>query len=147
MDCPQSNFAKVYVNDQYIGLYTNVESITIDFCSDLFYTSSGTLIKSSPENPGPYTRSNLKYISSDSSDYFNLYEIKSDYGWNELVEICDLVTNSPEMIDSVFDIDKVCWMLAFNNVLANLDSYSGAFAQNYYLYQDNQRNTMHWCGI
>jgi hypothetical protein len=27
-------------------------------------------------------------------------------------------------------------MLAFNNVLVNLDSYSGAFRQNYYLYKD-----------
>jgi hypothetical protein len=35
------------------------------------------------------------------------------------------------------DIDRVLWMLAFNNVLINLDSYTGAFAQNYYLYRDN----------
>ena len=28
-------------------------------------------------------------------------------------------------------------MLAFNNVLVNLDSYSGVFCQNYYLYKDN----------
>jgi hypothetical protein len=28
-------------------------------------------------------------------------------------------------------------MLAFNNVMVNLDSYSGVFCQNYYLYKDN----------
>jgi len=31
----------------------------------------------------------------------------------------------------------VLWMLAFNSVLVNLDSYSGAFSQNYYLFKDN----------
>ena len=29
-------------------------------------------------------------------------------------------------------------MLAFNNVFVNLDSYSGEFAQNYYLYRDDE---------
>ncbi|MBK7338404.1 MAG: CotH kinase family protein [Saprospirales bacterium] len=29
------------------------------------------------------------------------------------------------------------WMLAINNVLVNLDSYVGGFAQNYYLYRDS----------
>ena len=32
-------------------------------------------------------------------------------------------------------MDKAIWMLAFNNVLVNLDSYSD-FQQNYYLIQD-----------
>ncbi|MCO1337264.1 CotH kinase family protein, partial [Microbulbifer sp. OS29] len=28
------------------------------------------------------------------------------------------------------------WMLAFDNALANLDSYLGAFCHNYYLFKD-----------
>jgi spore coat protein CotH len=31
------------------------------------------------------------------------------------------------------------WMLAFNNVFVNLDSYTGGFSQNYYLYKDENR--------
>lgn len=146
MDCPGSNFAQVYINGQYIGLYTNVESIGIEFCSDLFYSSDGTFIKASPADPGPYNRSSLKYISGDSSDYENLYEIKSIYGWNDLVSLCSLVSDYPDDIDSVFDIDRILWMLAFDNILVNLDSYIGAFAQNYYLYRDkhNQYNVLVW---
>lgn len=146
MDCPGSNFAQVYINDQYTGLYTNVESISIEYCSDHFYTSEGTFIKASPEDPGPYNRSNLKYISGDSTDYDNLYEIKSIFGWNDLVSLCNLVSNNPYDIDSVFDIDRVLWMLAFDNMLVSLDSYLGAFAQNYYLYRDNhyKYNVLVW---
>ena len=42
----------------------------------------------------------------------------------------------PPVAEKVLDVDRALWMLAFNNVLVNLDSYSGAFRQNYYLYHD-----------
>lgn len=137
MDCPKANFAQVYINGSYIGLYSNDESINKQFLSTHFSSSNNTFIKCNPiVNPGPTTKSNLRYISTDSSQYFNYYEIKSTNGWNNLVELCDTVTNYPSAIGLTVDIDRAIWMLAFNNVLINLDSYSGAFCQNYYLYKD-----------
>jgi hypothetical protein len=139
MDCPKSNFAQLYINGTYIGLYSNDESIGKSFCSDHFYSSGNIFFKCNPTvTPSPVVKSNLKYIpSADSTGYFNYYELKSDYGWNELVALCDTVTNYPASIGSILDMDRVLWMLAFNNVLVNLDSYTGVFAQNYYLYKDN----------
>ena len=138
MDCSRSNFAELYINGSYIGLYSNVEDIDKQFCSNHFYTSSNTVIKCNPANPGPSQKSNLKYIASaDSSAYFNLYEINSTYGWNDLKNLCDSVTNHPTTINTVLDIDKTLWMLAFDNVSVNLDSYMGVFCQNYYLCKDN----------
>src|SRR5205085_8540756 len=40
-------------------------------------------------------------------------------------------------IDNSIDMDRMMWMLAFNTVSVNLDSYTGVFCQNYYLYKDN----------
>ncbi len=139
MDCPKANFAKLYINGNYIGIYSNAESIGKDFCSKHFYSSKNTLLKCNPVgNPGPTTKSNLRYINgADSSGYMNYYEVKSDYGWNDLVALCDSVTNNPASFDNVVDVDRILWMLAFNNTLVNLDSYSGVFAQNYYLYKDH----------
>ena len=139
MDCPKANFAKLFINGNYIGIYSNAESINKDFCSNHFYSSKNTLLKCNPiGNPGPTTKSNLKYINgADSSGYINYYELKSDYGWNDLVDLCDSVTNNPSSFANVMDVDRILWMLAFNNSLVNLDSYSGVFAQNYYLYKDN----------
>ena len=138
MDCSRSNFAQLYVNGNYVGLYSNVEDIDKQFCSDHFFTSSNTVIKSNPLNPGPSSKSNLKYIASaDSSAYFNLYEINSTYGWNDLKDLCDSVTNHPTTLNTVLDIDKTLWMFAFDNVTVNLDSYCGVFAQNYYMCKDN----------
>jgi hypothetical protein len=137
MDCPRANFAQVYINGKYLGLYSNDESINKTFLSSHFSSSNNTFIKCNPAvKPGPATKSNLKYISADSSQYFKFYEMKSATGWNNLVKLCDSVTNSPASIPSVVDVDRALWMLAFNNVLVNLDSYSGAFCQNYYLYKD-----------
>ncbi|HOS47915.1 MAG TPA: CotH kinase family protein, partial [Bacteroidia bacterium] len=139
MDCSKSNFAKVFINGVYVGLYSNDENVGSKFLTDKFYSSTNTFFKCNPiVTPGPTTKCNLKYIvGADSSAYQNFYELKSDYGWDELVRLCDTVTNYPSSVESAMDIDRVLWMLAFNNVLINLDSYTGAFAQNYYLYRDN----------
>jgi hypothetical protein len=139
MHVPQSNFATLYINGTYIGLYSNTESINKTFCGNHFYSSNGTFIKCNPiVNPGPTTKSNLKHISSDSSQYNLYYEIKSDYGWNDLVELCDTITNVSNAASQILDIDRVIWMLAFNNATVNLDSYNGVFAQNHYIYRDHQ---------
>jgi hypothetical protein len=138
MHCAEANFAKVFINDQYIGLYSNIENVGKKFCNNHFGSSYGTFIKANPVvTPGPTTKSNLKFLNgTDSSAYFNYYEIKSDNGWNELMYLCDSVTNHGGSIENILDLDRVIWMLAFNNLLVNLDSYSGVFSQNYYLYKD-----------
>jgi hypothetical protein len=138
MDCPKSNFATLFINGSYIGVYSNAESINKKFTSDHFSTEDNTQFKCNPVlSPGPNTKSNLKYIDNDSASYYNFYELKSDLGWKELVALCDSVTNKQSNLPSILDWDRVLWMLAFNNAAVNLDSYSGVFAQNYYLYKDN----------
>lgn len=138
MHCPQANFAQLYINGNYIGVYSNAESINRKFCTDHFNSATNVFFKCNPiVMATTNTKSNLKYIPlADSSGYNNYYELKSNYGWNQLKDLCDSVTNNPNSIPNVMDMDRAIWMLAFNNVLINLDSYSGAFCQNYYLYKD-----------
>jgi hypothetical protein len=139
MDCPKANFANVYINGTLRGVYSNAESINEDFCGDHFYSTYGSFFKCNPiGGAGPTSTVNpdLKWISSDSSAYFNGYELISDFGWNDLVNLINVLNNDFTQIETVLDVDRALWMLAFNNVLVNLDSYSGAFRQNYYLYKD-----------
>jgi len=140
MQCSKANFAELYINGVYIGLYANTEDVNKTFCAQRFLSQkSNTFIKCNPENtPGPQVKSNLKYISADSTDYFSFYRLKSDYGWQELVALCNTISNNPNLASGIIDIDRVIWMLAFNNLTVNLDSYSGCFAQNYYLFKDNK---------
>ncbi|MEY4992450.1 MAG: hypothetical protein RI948_1332 [Bacteroidota bacterium] len=138
MDCPGSNFARVYINGQYRGVYTNNESISADF-NQAHYYADDTYFKCNPvggAGPGSSVSPDLKYLGADSSAYFNGYELQTTFGWNRMVALCNTLNNDFQNIENMLDIDRAIWMLAFNNVLVNLDSYSGAFRQNYYLSWD-----------
>ena len=138
MPASQANFANVYVNDTLLGLYTNVEAVNKDFLENHFLSNDGILVKCNPlylnftgEN------SNLNFVhGNDSSDYYDFYEIKSDYGWTKLLRLIKSLNNSTEPLEDLLDIDQTLWMHAFNYALVNFDSYVG-YAQNYYLYEDD----------
>jgi hypothetical protein len=120
-------------------MYSNAESINKKFNGEHYYLGNDTYFKCNPvggAGPGSTSSPDLKYINMDSSSYFNGYELKSTYGWNRLVDLINTLNNNFTAIESRLDIDRALWMLAFNNVLVNLDSYSGAFRQNYYLTWD-----------
>lgn len=137
MHAPLCNFARVYINGNYHGIYSNSESINKDFCSNHFYSSDNTLVKCNPVQVGGTNLPNISYLGNDSTLYYNKYEMKSDYGWKDLINLADSLANHPTNIHTSLDVDRALWMLAFNNVLVNLDSYTGSFAQNYYLYKDD----------
>lgn len=143
MDCPKANFANVYINGTLRGLYSNAESINKKFNGDHYFTSDGTAFKCNPvggAGPGGGISPDLKYINTDTTSYYNGYELKSDFGWTDLYDLIYVLNNDFTNIEQVLDVDRALWMLAYNNVLVNLDSYSGAFRQNYYLYKDlNER--------
>ncbi len=145
MDAPLANHAKVWINGVYWGVYGNVESVNKRFVKNHFFTDGDNpFFKCNPEDfGGPGTGGNfpdLVYSSADSAFYYNKYDIQSDIGWLELMQLMDTLKNHPNSSPSILDLDRALWMLAFNNVMVNLDSYTGAFGQNYYLYHDkNER--------
>ena len=140
MDAPLSNYANVKVNGSLIGLYVSSEAISKTFLKDRFDSKKNTFVKCNPPaGAGPQTNDfpNLTYQGTDSANYEDAYEIKSDFGWNELIALTDTLNNNFTAIESILDVDRALWMLALDNVLVNLDSYIGAFAQNYYLYKSD----------
>lgn len=149
MNAPMSNYANVYVNGTLIGLYSNSESINKTFVDEHFYSNNNTFIKCNPPagaGPGSSDLPNLVYIDQDSTNYYDAYEMKSDAGWKELINLCDTLKNNTAAIEKILDVDRALWMLAFDNAVVNLDSYIGGFAQNYYLYRDdnNRFNPILW---
>ena len=57
-------------------------------------------------------------------------------GWGDLMTLMSVLNDSVELLDNVLNIDQALWMHAFNYTFVNFDSYIG-YAQNYYLYQNN----------
>ena len=141
MDCPRANYARVYIEGNYYGLMSNIEPINNKFVSDHFGSSENAFVKCNPKYgagaPGGTSIPNLAFLGRDSSLYMNRYELENPFGWKELIELTDTIANNPKGLSKILDVDRAIWMLAFNNVFVNLDSYTGSFAQNYYLYKDN----------
>lgn len=140
MDAPLSNYANLYVNGDLIGFYTNTESISKKFVNSRFGSKKNAFFDCSPpEGASPQGSDfpNLVYMGQDSTDYYDSYDIKSDKGWQELIDLCDTLGNNIAHIEKILDVDRALWMLAFDNAIVNLDSYIGRFAQNYYLYRSD----------
>ncbi len=139
-DLPRANFANVWVNDTLQGLYTNTEAVTKSFGRRHFFSESGnnTFVKgNAPVMSGGSP--SLVYSGLDSTSYQRSYEVNSTYGWKELVHLIDTLNNKPAEIEKVLDVDRALWMHAFNILFVNLDSYTGGFTQNYYLWRDDNR--------
>lgn len=138
MHCPKGNFAKVTINGNYYGLFSSAENIDKKFLGDHFFSSTNTFIKCNPTGaPTPAQKSNLKYLTANQTDYTPFYELKSDTGWADFIGLCNTISNNSAAIENVLDMDRTIWMLAYNNLFVNLDSYNGVYAQNHYTYKDN----------
>ena len=137
MEASQSNYARVFVNGNFHGLYCNTEAVNKGFVRTHFSSSTGAFFKCNPKNALQGGVASLERKGTDSALYYNMYELKSDFGWGELMTLIDTLALRPSGIDKIANVDRALWMHAFNDVLVNLDSYAGAFCQNYYLYRDH----------
>jgi hypothetical protein len=147
MPASLANYANLYVNDELVGLYTNVEDVGRDFLKERFDEKEGSFFKGNPPTVD-LTGENCNLGDSpgtDSTDYFGLYELQSDAGWSHLLELIHALNQDPASIEDVLNVDRTLWMHAFNYALINFDSYVG-YAQNYYLYRtkDGLWNPILW---
>lgn len=138
MPASQANFAEVFINDVYWGLYTNVEAVNNEFLNDHFGENNGSFFKCNPnELDFDGENSNLgNSPGTDPNDYHEFYDLKSDAGWDDLYNLIDALNEHPTEIETILNLDRTLWMHAFNYCLINFDSYVG-YAQNYYMYQDD----------
>jgi len=153
MPSPKANFVRLYINGELLGLYNNTESIDEKFLEEKFGTNNGTLVKCDPNWHGEIKKGckkgqngSLNYLGKDSTCYFDFYEMKSDHGWSDLVKLTKVLEDNSKDLSKHLNIDRALWMLAYNNVLVNLDSYTGRLCHNYYIYKDHDGvfNTIPW---
>ncbi len=132
----ESNYANVYINGTYLGLYTNDQSVDKFFMRTHFKSDENTRVKGEISTSGTPTGGVWEYFGSDSSSYYGYYEMKSDYGWEQLIWFLDTLNNHNENVDQVLNTDRHLWFLAFSNLLVNLDGPINN-PQNHYLYKDD----------
>ena len=151
---PEVNLMKLNVQGNYLGLYVNTESINKQFAKKHFDYDDGALFKCDASGmfcdttgtpPGGYP--GLTWNGSlDSTLYYSSYDIKSNHGWKEFIDMIYALNFTPNNLDSFLNIDRALWAFAVNTVIGNFDSYNGYYVHNYYMYQneDNLFQMIPW---
>ncbi len=145
---PRANYAKVYLNNQYWGLYLMCERIKKKFLTGRFSNTNGNLFKG---DRGTSACANLKYYSALNS-YYNCYELTNNEkqnNWTDLVKLTNAINNSNDTtfkvsLDSVLNTNSFIGAWALYNLLCNFDSYPYRFTHNYYLYNNTKTKQFEW---
>lgn len=140
---PRACYTKLYINNEYVGLFVNVESVDGKFLREHYNSDDNAFFKAGVDYTSPTPESCKQNIYGSLEFEENLacyrgnFEMGSEEGWLDLRALTRTLNNSPADIEKVLDVDRALWMHALNNVMVNLNSYSGNHSINYYLYKDN----------
>ncbi|MFK7810090.1 MAG: CotH kinase family protein [Saprospiraceae bacterium] len=141
---PRTAHTRVYINDDYWGIYVIVEQMDKTFLAEHFDSNNGNLFK----NIG---WSALEWLGDDAEDYEENFELKTnktENDWSGFIELLDIINNSsssnfPEEIQRVFNVPDFLKVLAVDVMTDNWDSYI-EHGRNYYLYQEPNDGKFNW---
>ncbi|MFM8432071.1 MAG: CotH kinase family protein, partial [Bacteroidota bacterium] len=150
LPAPRATYAKVYLNDKYLGLYLITENIDDVFLETRFNDSKGNLFQGEP-------LANLVYLGNDQKKYFQRYILRNNRkknDWSDLVKFIRTINDTTlseagyaQKLESVFDLDKCLKAWAINNLLGNIDAYNMFYPHNYFLFHDSLTNRWHWISL
>ncbi len=141
---PRVSHTRVYINDEYWGLYVLVEQIDKTFLSENFDDNDGNLFK----NKG---WSSLEWLGNNVNEYKENFDLKTNEtedDWTGFIELHDVINNSSnsefqEEIQRIFDVPNYLKILAIDVATNNWDSYI-EHGRNFYLYQAPDDGKFHW---
>ena len=132
----RSSFIKLFINNEYKGLYLNNEVIDDEFLQARFINDdSGNLYKC-------IWGADLTYQGTNPLAYSSVYELKTNKTQNDysgLIHFLEVLNSSstnefPCAIQEVFDVDLYLKTLVYEILIGHWDGYAGN-KNNYYLYQ------------
>ena len=142
------NYAKLFLNDEYRGVYVNVERIDESYVQRNFPGSKGLFFKVDEGGPG----ANLQFLGRDPSAYSRAFEPQTKSAKKDqrrLVEFIEMINTSPAK-NFAANLDANMEVEAFLRTTAVL-LFSGAFDQltgwnphNYYLCYDEKSDRWHY---
>jgi CotH kinase protein/Lamin Tail Domain/Secretion system C-terminal sorting domain len=135
-------YTKVYINNDYMGLYEIIEHIDENFASYHFGNNNGNLWKC-------LWPADLNYRGENASDYYPYsgserpYELKTNvdaFDYSELAHLIDVINNTgsfllKDSLESALRLTDFIKYLAVNIMTGSWDDYR-YLRNNYYLYHD-----------
>ena len=134
-------YMNVFINGTLIGLYVSVESVNKPFLTKHFDNNEGAFFKCEPQfhfGEAYDTWPDLRWYGDDSTayDYQMSYELKSESGWADLLDLIYTLNFEIDSIETILNVDRALWFFAVSQVMPDLDSYNGFYIHNYYLYRN-----------
>lgn len=135
----RTNYAAVYINGTYWGLYLLVEQFDQEFIEGRFGASEGGNLWKGEDH------GSMEYLGDNESAYYSSYELKTneeENDWSAIVELTDGLNNTatadlPAVIEPLIDVHSALTMLAIDNLTVNLDSYIGRCVNYYFYHRDS----------
>lgn len=142
---PLCSFAYITVNGEDWGLYLAVEDMEESFLKRNYGTGFGKLYRPYIMDNTESADAKLQYIDDRIESYPNIWlNTKLDLTRPDqyrLIKSLKKLSNG-EQLESVVDIEQVIRFFVVHNYVCNGDSYTGALAHNYYLYENAGQLTM-----
>ena len=143
---PRTAYARVFMDDEYLGLYRLVEQVDNTFLDTSFGNHTGNLFKQHSKSTAGFS---LSWLGNSQDLYYSSLSLENhqnENNWADVIHFLDILNNSndrqfKDSILSVFDVYEYLKILAFDVAVNNLDYY-GNSGRNYYLYNNN--GLFHW---
>ena len=143
------NHVRLFINNEYKGLYLNVEHIDEEFIKKRFVNKNGNLFKC-------LWPASLTYINSDPNSYKftnngrRAYDLKTNVEEDDYSGLADFIlrlnssinNNFQCKIEKVLDVNSVLKAMAIDMLTSNWD---GVINQNnFYIYEDLKTGLFYW---
>ncbi|RCL77259.1 MAG: hypothetical protein DBW72_00100 [Flavobacteriales bacterium] len=136
LPCSRTSYVKLFINEEYKGLYINVEHIDDEFLQRRFIDDDeGNLYKC-------FWGADFNYLGNNQQAYADIYELKTNKTENDytgLISLIEVINNSsdedfPCAIWNVFDVEIYLKTLALEILIGHWDGHA-VNKNNFYLYQ------------
>lgn len=136
LPCSRTSYVKLFINEEYKGLYINVEHIDDEFLQRRFIDDDeGNLYKC-------FWGADFNYLGNNQQAYADIYELKTNKTENDytgLISLIEVINNSsdedfPCDLWEVFDVELYLKTLAFEILIGHWDGHA-VNKNNFYLYQ------------
>jgi len=139
---PRANHVKLYINDSYFGLYTNVEHMDEEFVDLRFGNKSGNLYKCLWPAQLNYLGTNPALYKFENSGR-RAYELKTNTyndDYSDMAHFIDVLNNTSldELaceLEQVFNVDTYLKAVAYEMLIGHWDNYIFN-KNNFYLYHN-----------
>ncbi|MHC4896728.1 MAG: CotH kinase family protein, partial [Planctomycetota bacterium] len=140
-----ATFIKLYLNNEYWGIYILVQQLNKRFLGANFKDNNGNLYRG--DAPGRNTRPVFLYWGENVSSYSWRYDYKTvghPKPWVDLIALCKALNTPtlaqlPSQLPAHMEVDSALFYIALNNILANTDSYLGT-GNDYFAYHDEHHD-------